>query len=240
MLASSFLCMQNTFMHNILIVEDEIRVAAFLEKALIAEGHQVTLCHAEEEFKQYLSSSIQFDVIILDRLLKNYDTFHDLQILRKNLPHTAILILSAIHSPSEKAQALDSGADDYMGKPFSIVELTARIRTLLRRQRRPRDGEGQSHFIVENLSINLLAQHAHIEGINLDLSAKEFKLLVTLARRPGQVYSKMQLLDSVWDINTEIESNVVETTIYHLRKKLEQLQSKCTIHVKRNMGYWIA
>ena len=222
---------------NLLIVEDDKRVRQFLEDALRAEGWTVQVCGQYSELKDRVDDAMEgVDVAILDRMLGSEDSLRLLKPLRQANPGLKILVLSAIGGSDEKALALDAGADDYMTKPYSLVELTARIRALGRREG---DGRGGTRYVLADLKLDLVAHTAEAGGRRLDLSNKEFKLLSCLMRRPGQVYSKFQLLDRVWDTQLDLETNVVEVTVRNLRRKLEEAEAKARISSRRNVGYWI-
>jgi two-component system copper resistance phosphate regulon response regulator CusR len=147
-------------------------------------------------------------------------------------------VLSAISDSEERAKVLDLGADDYQGKPYSLVELLSRVRALLRRSH---DGGGGEKTVLHigNLDVHLLEHSAKVGATALDLTPKEFRLLSILVREPGKVWSKFKLLDQVWQVNLELESNVVESTVRNIRRKLEQAGCSAVIESKRNLGYWI-
>ena len=176
------------------------------------------------------------DLAIFDRMLSGDDSLNYLKAFKKSFPQCKVLILSAINNSEQKALALDSGADDYLSKPYSLVELSARLRALSRR-----NGEASNVAVrqVANLTIDVLSHEIHIDARRLDLSNKEYKVLACLIQKPGQVFSRFQLLDRVWDIQSDLESNVVEATILHLRKKLDAAGARLKLCSKRNVGYWI-
>lgn len=222
---------------EILVVEDEARVRKFLEDALRSEGHTIYACQSIEEAESWMAlKEYSPELVILDRMLQSDDGINLIRPLKQRYPECKILILSAIGIPEDKAQALDLGADDYLSKPFSLAELSARIRVLSRRGT-PRTST--THLILKNLTVDLKTQSARTDKAKLDLSKKEFQLLTTLASHPTRVFSKYQLLDRVWDQQADIESNIVEVTIKNLRRKLEAAGSQAEILSKRNVGYWI-
>lgn len=223
---------------EILLVEDESRVRKFLEDALRAEGHNLHSCESIEEVEAWLAVDRESpDVAILDRMVHGGDAAHLIQPLKTRFPSIKIIILSAIGIADEKAQILDSGADDYISKPFSFAELTARIRALARRS--TSSTPSATLLRTGNLQIELKTQLVRTEKSKLDLSKKEFQVLCALASHPGRVFTKYQLLDRVWDQQVDIESNIVEVTIKNLRRKLESAKSTAQILSKRNVGYWI-
>ncbi|MBS1984593.1 MAG: response regulator transcription factor [Bdellovibrionales bacterium] len=223
---------------DVLLIEDEIRVLKFLEDALRREGHTVHPCKSFEEARDFLAAPLKsLDIAIMDRLLHGRDSLDLVAQVRAKVPECGILILSAINSSEEKAAALDKGADDYLSKPFSLVELSARLRALSRR----REGPARETTVMQrgNLTIDPISHIVSADGKRLDLSNKEYLLFYTLVQVPGRVYNKFQLLDKVWDMQFDIESNVVEVTVRNLRRKLEAASASVVIESKRNMGYWI-
>ncbi len=223
---------------KLFLLEDEAKVSKFISESLKADGYQVQSCASFKEAQDWLGSSSEtFDLAILDRMVDGLDALVLVAPLKKAWKDCKVIILSAINTPDEKAAALDQGADDYLAKPFSFVELSARLRALGRRNSTSQPKA--THLVVANLSVDLLAHQALIGGRRLDLSQKEFQLLLCLIQRPGQVYNRYQLLDRIWDTQFELESNVVEVTVKNLRRKLEALNSQAIIQSKRNLGYWL-
>jgi DNA-binding response OmpR family regulator len=225
---------------SIVIVEDEVRVLDFLTEALRKEGytvHPVDNFDGAVELIGTLGSDIE--VVVLDRLLHRTDAISLITTTKLKAPSARILVLSTINSPAQKAAALDLGADDYLGKPFSLVELSARIRSLSRRQEGSRPASENYVFNAKDIQVNALDHKVLVNGKPVDLSNKEYLLLLALIQHPGRVFNKFQLLDKVWDTQFDIESNVVEVTIKNLRKKLSAANSQTEILSRRNIGYWI-
>lgn len=224
-------------MTHLLIVEDESKVMQFLQSALSSEGYWVTGASDYQEAEDAIQSGVvQPEIIVMDRMLRGKDGTRLIPLFRRTFPQSRILVLSAINTHEEKAAALDLGADDYLAKPFSLVELSARIRALVRR-----GGSDQPSSLLQcrDLTLDLLRRTASVSGRKLELSNKEFQLLSVLVRTPTRVFSRLQLLDQVWRIHSEIESNVVEVTIRNLRAKLSDAGSSLVIQNRRNIGYWI-
>lgn len=222
---------------NLLIVEDDPRVASYLETSLTKEGYSVMMCASIDELEALLiNNNHNFQLIILDRMIGKADGANYIKKMKLRWPSTAILILSSLDIPSEKARTLDLGADDYLAKPFSLEELSARLRLL---QRRGKSSEDSLIKTYGDLVMSLSSQEVRCQSVRIDLSKKEFQLLLLLIESPGRVYNKIQILDRVWDINSLVESNVVEATIKNLRKKIADAGSKTKIESKRNFGYWI-
>lgn len=223
---------------NVFLLEDEQKVSRFISESLKADGYQVQSVHALREARDWIQDSKEtFDLAVLDRMVDGRDAIELIAELKKNWKNCRVLVLSAINTPDEKASALDLGADDYLAKPFSYVELSARLRALGRRNQE--SFAKPTHLVVGNLSVDLLAHQALVAGRRLDLSQKEFQLLLCLIQRPGQVYNRFQLLDRVWDTQFDLESNVVEVTMKNLRRKLEGAKAAAVIQSKRHLGYWL-
>jgi DNA-binding response OmpR family regulator len=216
---------------NIFLIEDDLKVQGFIKENLLHEGYSVS---AFSNLNDYSEHSGDPALIILDRLIGNVDSKKYLVEIKKRYPSALILILSALNSPHEKAELLDLGADDYIGKPFSIIELSARIRSLLRRANRV-----QEYLQVGDLIVNIPERSVSCNGKRIDFTYKEFQVLKCLSPQSGKVFSKFQLMDLVWESNLELESNVLEVTMMNIRKKLTESGSKVEILSKRNIGYWL-
>lgn len=218
--------------HRILIVEDEIKLLSHLAKTISDEGFSTFTCASFTELENLLKIPVKrFDVVILDRLLHGKDSAEFVTRMKEVLPEVKIMILSAINSASEKAALLDLGADDYVAKPFSNGELIARIRALLRRSR--------PELKFGNVILNTERRTAKVDDKEFPLQNKEFTLLRTLIRTPGKVFNKIFLYEHVWEMSTEVESNVVEATVNKLRRRLEEAGANVSIKSMRNKGYWI-
>jgi DNA-binding response OmpR family regulator len=224
---------------QILVVEDDKRVSQFLEQALKAENYQVNLCRNLEELDTFCLQRNQEAprLVILDRMLGNQDGASRISQIKKTFPQIKILVLSAIDQASEKARVLDMGADDYLAKPFSLEELSARMRLLLRRN--VPSEESRDLYILSNLHLDLKRQQTTVNSKKIDLTKKEFQILSLLLESPGRIFNRFQLLDRVWDMDHLAETNVVEVTIKNLRRKLEEAGSLAVIQSKRQLGYWI-
>lgn len=202
-------------MAAILIAEDESRIASFVEKGLRAAGHATTVAATGTEALE-LALSDQFELLILDIGLPGMTGFEVLERVRGQGFTLPVIILTARDSVTDTVAGLDSGADDYMAKPFRIEELLARIRIRLRQS----NNDQPATLSHGDLSLDLHTRLASIGGRTIELSAREFSLLETLLRNPGQVMTREQLLSRVWGYDFDPGSNVVDVYIRYLRNKI--------------------
>lgn len=225
---------------QLLLVEDDTRLSDYLSEALSHEGYSVEVARTVDECRAYLSSGIQPDLVVLDRMLGRTDGAILIREIKSKYPICGILILSSLDLASEKARLIDDGADEYVSKPFSLEELTARLRLIARRATSVQSATNHSTVrTIGNLSLDLKTMNASVGPQKLDLTRKEFQILSLFMDQPGRVYNRFQILDRVWEMDRIVESNVVETAIKTLRRKLEDLGSTAKIESKRNIGYWI-
>jgi len=222
---------------KILVVEDETKVRKFVREALEDCGMVVDEVSSFEDLMAVIQI-FSYDAIILDRLLKGHDCIDSVTAIRKHSPETKIIVLSALAEADDKVKGLSEGADDYLGKPFHISELIARVRSLTRRSETSRWKNKDTIIEYKDLKIDLESQRVSRAGKRLDLTGKEFRTLCLLARKPGQIFSKFKILDEIWDMNHFPESNVVEVTIANLRSKIDK-NFKPLIHSRRGVGYWL-
>jgi DNA-binding response OmpR family regulator len=218
-------------MSRILIAEDEPRIAAFIEKGLRANGFTTTVANnGTAAIDKALSG--QFDLMILDLNLPQQDGFQVLQQLRGQGENLPIIILSARDEVEDKVTGFEVGADDYVTKPFRFAELLARVRARLRQ---PAIATTPEDRLLQNgeIKLDLYTRQVCVSDRPVKLSAKEFQLLETLMRHPGQVLSREQLLDQVWGYDYDPGSNIVDVYIGYLRKKL----GTHSIETLRGMGY---
>ena len=217
-------------MSRILIAEDEPRLASFLEKGLRAAGHTTTVC-ADGVQAEGMASEDEFDLLILDIGLPGQDGFAVLRALRARNSQLPVLVLTAHDEIADTVTGLDLGADDYVTKPFVFEELLARVRARLRA-----GGGGDAEAMtldVGGIHLDVRTRRAEAGGEVVDLTAKEFALLETFLRHPGQVLSREQLLSHVWGYDYDPGSNIVDVYVGYLRRKLGQERFE-TI---RGMGY---
>lgn len=217
---------------QILIVEDDIRLAKAVKQILEENNYQVDMVHDGQSGLDYAESGI-YDVIILDVMLPVMDGFEVAKQLRRKDVSTPILMLTARSQIPDKIEGLDSGADDYMTKPFSPAEMLAHLRALTRRT-------GQVVFEtlrVDDLELNLESHDLSREGKSINLSFKEFSIMNILMANKGQIVSKETLISKVWGIESSAVDNNVEAYISFLRKKLKFLGSTVQIETIRKVGY---
>jgi two-component system response regulator PhoP len=216
-----------------LIVEDEIRLAKNIAQSLReSAGYAVDIALDGQE-GWFLAESNAYDVVLLDLMLPKMDGFEVLMKIRKAGQHTPVLVLTARDEKESVVALLNSGADDYLTKPFDLGELLARTKALVRR------GKGQSSPVlaVGDLEINSLERSVRRAGHPIALTAMEYRVLEYLACRPGAVVSKTELLEHLYDYNWEKFSNVIEVYISALRRKLEEISPRPLIRTLRGQGY---
>jgi two-component system copper resistance phosphate regulon response regulator CusR len=219
---------------NILVIEDERKVALALKKGLTAEHYGVEVALTGEE-GFFLVCSKTFDLIILDLMLPGRDGIEILRTLRKSNVRTPVLILTARDAVGDKILGLDLGADDYLIKPFAFPELTARIRALLRRGR----GEPPTKLGLADLEMNLLRRTVTRAGQVIPLTVKEFELLEFLLRNQGHVATREMLARDVWKETMRATplDNVIDVHIGRLRKKIDEPFARRLLHTVRGVGF---
>lgn len=216
---------------KILVVEDELKIASYLYEGLTEQGCSVDVAHDGID-AQHLALEMDYDVIVLDQMLPGLDGLSVLRSLRA-VKDTPVIMLTARDRVEDRVKGLQAGADDYLVKPFSFLELLARLQVLTRRSRR----QDATQLRVGALVIDLIARKAMRAGIRIDLTAKEFSLLTVLARHPGQILSKTAIAELVWGISYDTSANVVEVAIKRLRAKVDAPFHSGLLHTVRGMGY---
>lgn len=217
---------------RILAVEDQRRVAAAVKRGLEAEGFAVDIA-ADGEEGLWLARENPYDAIILDILLPKMNGYKVCATLRDEGNWTPILMLTAKSGEWDEAEALDTGADDFLAKPFSYVVLVAHIRALLRRGARARP----AILTAGDLSLDPAAHVCRRGDRQIALSAREFALLEFLLRRAGQVVSKSEILDHVWDFDFDGDDNIVEVYVRYLRRKIDIPFGRQALETIRGAGY---
>ena len=218
---------------RILLVEDDAKIAAFVEKGLRAAGYAVDHA-ADGETGLHLALTEPYDAAIVDIMLPKRDGLSLITAMRKDKVNTPVVILSARGSVDDRVQGLQTGADDYLTKPFAFSELLARVQALIRRA----SGLAEpTQLMVGNLSLNLLTRDVIRDGRRIELQPMEYSLLEYLMRNAGRVVSKTMIMEHVWDYNFDPQTNVVEARICRLRDKIDREFSTKLIHTIRGAGY---
>lgn len=217
---------------RILVVEDEHAIADFIGRGLESEGYAVT-CVADGEYGEALALTGRFDLLILDWMLPGRTGLEVLQSFRQKDKTTPVVVLTAKAEIADRVRGLDSGATDYVTKPFAFEELVARVRAHLRQPGQ----ETPSTMSVGNIHLDLLKRRVTRAGKEVALSAREFELLSYLMRHPGQVLSREQLLNGVWGYDYDPGTNIVGVYVAYLRKKLTFDGLADPIETLRSVGY---
>jgi two-component system OmpR family response regulator len=218
---------------RILIVEDEKKVAQFLQKGFHAESFTVDVA-ADGQTGLRLAQTESYDAIILDVMLPRKNGMEILTSLRQSRIDTPVLMLSAKSDIEDRVEGLNLGADDYLPKPFAFSEVLARIRAIVRRKS---TDVMASYLTVADLRMDLLARRVDRAGTDIPLTNKEFELLEYLLRNKGRVLSRVILMEHIWDINFDSETNIVDVVINRLRRKIEDGFSTKLILTVRGVGY---
>jgi two-component system OmpR family response regulator len=218
---------------HLLLIEDDAEAARFLAKGLRESGYVVDIASDGRE-GLFRATEGSYDLIVADRQLPHFDGLSIVSMLRRNGKHTPVLILSALGSVDDRIEGLRAGGDDYLTKPFAFGELLARIEALLRR------GQGAAtatRLKVADLEIDLLGRTVMRAGRRIELTTKEFQLLEFLARRQGQVVTRTMLLEGVWDLHFDPQTNVIDVHMSRLRNAVDRDFPKPLIHTVRGAGY---
>jgi two-component system copper resistance phosphate regulon response regulator CusR len=226
-------------MKNVLLVEDEVSVVEFLRKGLIEAGYNVSVA-LDGTTAIAMASDSAFQVIVLDIMLPDKNGIEVCRELRARGVLTPILFLTALGTAENVAAGLNAGGDDYLVKPFKFIELHARINALLRRtiqQNEPQAVVARDLYFIGDLSLDDEAKTVHRAGMEISLTATEYRLLMELLKNKGKVLSRVDLLDSVWGINFNLGTNVVDVYINYLRKKIDAQSEQKLIHTVVGMGY---
>ena len=217
---------------RVLIVEDEAKMAGLLRKGLRQEGIAVDLAGKGED-ALWMAGATEYDAIVLDLMLPGIDGIEVCRRLRGDGVWSPILMLTARDGVPDRVEGLDSGADDYLVKPFSYAELLARLRALARRGGAQRPTE----LRVGDLRLDPAARKVWRGAREIELSAKEFAVLEVFMRRPGEVLSRFQLLEHAWDYEYENRSNIVDSYVRFLRRKVDKPFGVRSIETVRGVGY---
>jgi two-component system OmpR family response regulator len=217
---------------RVLVVDDDARMAGAIRRGLQYEGLVVDVAAGGEEALR-VAGATEYDVVVLDVLMPGLDGFETCRRMRDQGRWMPVLMLTARDSVEDRVRGLDGGADDYLTKPFSLAELTARLRALVRR------GPVERQPVVEvgDLRLDPATRQVWRRDRQIELSAREFALLEAFMTRPGQVLSQSQLLEAAWDLGYERRSNVVEVYVRYLREKIDRPFGVASIENVRGAGY---
>lgn len=221
---------------KILLIEDEKKLAAYLQKGLSAEGFVVDVAHSGVD-GLHLATQGHYELMILDGMLPDLDGLGVLAALRQR-SQIPVLMLTARAMVEDRVRGLQAGADDYLTKPFAFSELVARVHALARRAHGvAAHASDVSHLSLADLEMDAVKRVARRSSHDLRLTAKEFSLLWLLLRRQGEVLSRTELAELVWDMHFDSETNVVDVAVRRLRSKLDDPFDQALLHTVRGMGY---
>jgi two-component system, OmpR family, response regulator len=215
-----------------LIIEDELRMASLIRRGLTKEGLAVDVAKSGED-GLWMAQASDYDVIVLDVMLPGINGFETCRRLRTSGIWAPVLMLTARDSVDDRVAGLDTGADDYLVKPFAFAELLARLRALVRRG----DGERPSVLEVGDLRLDPATHRAWRGSSEVRLSTKEFALLETFMRRADEVLSRYDLLEHAWDFAYENRSNIIDVYVRHLRRKIDEPFGRRSLETVRGAGY---
>ncbi len=219
---------------RILVIEDERDVADLVRRAMVEESHAIDFAHDGLQGED-LALSEAYDLIILDLMLPKKGGLAVLKTLRREGIVTPILLLTARNEVSDRVAGLDAGADDYLGKPFAITELRARVRALLRRQ----SSTKAATLSAGELMMDTVAHEVKIGNIRLELTSREYAILEYLLHNKGRLVTKGMIAEHVWDYHFDSDFNLIEVYVRRLRQKIEPPGHPRLIHTVRNSGYVI-
>ena len=219
---------------KILVVEDERDLNRIITKHLKKNNYSVDSCFDGQEALDFISYS-EYDLIITDIMMPNVDGYEFIDKLRANKNNTPVIMLTAKDTLEDKIVGLDSGADDYIVKPFEFDELLARIRVLMRRNY----GLATNIIQIEEVTLDLVKKQVAKSGEIIDLTGKEYEVLEYLMKNKGSILSRDQILNHVWDYEYEGASNIVDVIIKNIRKKLDRGEGNTIIYTKRGLGYFV-
>jgi two-component system, OmpR family, response regulator len=223
---------RETLCMRVLVVEDEARMASVISRSLTREGMATDVARDGEEAIS-MATVVDYDAIVLDVMLPRRSGFEACRVMRDRAVWSPVLMLTARDAVDDRVAGLDSGADDYLVKPFALAELHARLRSLVRRGR----PERPTVLRVGDLSLDPARREVRRGDVPIDLSAKEFALLEALMRRPGEVLTRLELIEQAWDLAYETQSNVIDVYIGRLRRKLDEPFAADSLETVRGAGY---
>lgn len=219
---------------RILVVEDERDLNRVITRHLKKNNYSVDSCFDGQEGLDFISYN-EYDLIITDIMMPNVDGYEFIEKLRNNKNNTPVIMLTAKDTLEDKIEGLDSGADDYIVKPFEFDELLARIRVLMRRNY----GLATNVIQIEDIILDISKKQVTKSKELINLTGKEYEVLEYLMKNKGSILSRDQILNHVWDYNYEGASNIVDVIIKNIRKKLSNGEASTIIHTKRGLGYFV-
>lgn len=222
-------------MAQIIVIEDDPRVAELLKRGLEESGHTVAIVDSVTDAMRQFNSNI-FDIVVSDILLPDGSGFDLCQKIRLSDENIPILMLTALGTTDDKLEGFNSGADDYMVKPFDFRELEARIQVMLKRKRESRIGNSKE-LQYADIKINLLTKTVFRQGIEIILTPKEYNLLLFFMQNPERVLSRNEISEKVWDTHFDTGTNFIDVYINYLRKKIDKNFDTKLIHTKSGMGF---
>ena len=227
-----FIALRDNRFVRVLIVEDELRMASLIRRGLVNEGVAADVAGSGED-GLWMARAVGYDAIVLDVMLPGIDGFEACRRLRRDGVWAPVLMLTALDAVEDRVAGLDSGADDYLVKPFAFAELLARLRALVRRG----DGERPPVLRVGDLRLDPATREVSRGSTPIELSAKEFALLETFMRRPDEVLSRLYLIEHAWDFAYENRSNVIDVFVARLRRKIDRPFGCASLETVRRAGY---
>jgi two-component system OmpR family response regulator len=223
---------------RILLIEDDGHTASFISKGLREEGHAVDQA-GDGKQGLFLASTEPYDAVVLDRMLPGLDGLTLLRTLRGAGSRVPVLLLTALGDVEHRVEGLRAGAEDYLVKPFAFAELSARLESLMRRERGGSERQ-ETRLVVGDLALELLAREARRGTTKIELQPREFRLLEYLMRHAGQVVTRTMLLEAVWDYHFDPQTNVIDVHISRLRQKIDHGFDKPMLQTVRGAGYRLA
>jgi len=227
--------MRNFATMNILIIEDDQRIAQLIQRGLEEQGFATTLAYDGLSGKK-LALQNNYDLIITDIILPKINGLDLCKQIRENRPDTPVIMLTALGTTDDKVEGFDAGADDYLVKPFEMRELLVRIRALLKRHNKTANNSGNI-LKYADLEMNLHTKIVKRNGIEINLTPKEFNLLEYMMQNPERVLSREEIAEKVWKIHFDTGTNFIDVYINYLRKKIDKGFDKKLIHTKSGMGF---
>lgn len=217
---------------RVLVVEDDVKMAGLLRRGLVEQGLSTDVARTGDEALR-MATATEYDAIVLDVMLPGRSGFEACRSLRERNVWSPVLMLTARDAVEDRVAGLDSGADDYLVKPFALAELHARLRALTRRGARVRP----TVVTVGRLSLDPARREVRRDGVEIELTAKEFAMLEALMRRPGEVLTRLELIEQAWDIAYESRSNIVDVYVRRLRAKIDAPFGADSLQTVRGAGY---